>query len=136
MLIVELCTHNFQMRKPQSSSIALRPETKPCFPSVCRVICLCAQFEAVLQHGLRKNRGLALTAAALKQAAGFSSKAEAGTVLSWLCVWLYGLLNSGLKVKIGGSYLILASSVYPGKWRPEEDNLATAGGSRCVSGEH
>ncbi|KAM7371087.1 hypothetical protein PAMP_010583 [Pampus punctatissimus] len=43
-----------------------------------RVICLCAQFEAVLQHGLKKSRGLALTAAALKQAAGFSSKAEAG----------------------------------------------------------
>ncbi|XP_077359194.1 sorting nexin-29 isoform X2 [Festucalex cinctus] len=42
-----------------------------------RVICLCAQFEAVLQHGLRKSRGLALTAAALKQAAGLSSKAEA-----------------------------------------------------------
>uniref|UniRef100_A0A3Q2Y3Y1 Sorting nexin 29 n=1 Tax=Hippocampus comes TaxID=109280 RepID=A0A3Q2Y3Y1_HIPCM len=41
-----------------------------------RVICLCAQFEAVLQHGLRKSRGLALTAAALKQAAGFSSKVE------------------------------------------------------------
>lgn len=45
----------------------------------CRVICLCAQFEAVLQHGLKKSRGLALTAAALKQAAGFSSKTEAGT---------------------------------------------------------
>lgn len=43
------------------------------------MICLCAQFEAVLQHGLRKSRGLALTAAALKQAAGFSSKTEAGT---------------------------------------------------------
>uniref|UniRef100_A0A3B3WSB0 Sorting nexin 29 n=1 Tax=Poecilia mexicana TaxID=48701 RepID=A0A3B3WSB0_9TELE len=43
-----------------------------------RVICLCAQFEAVLQHGLRKSKGLALTAAALKQAAGFSSKTEAG----------------------------------------------------------
>ncbi|XP_055789130.1 sorting nexin-29-like isoform X2 [Salvelinus fontinalis] len=43
-----------------------------------RVICLCAQFEAVLQHGLRKNRGLALTAAAIKQAAGFTSKTEAG----------------------------------------------------------
>ncbi|KAL2078175.1 hypothetical protein ACEWY4_025860 [Coilia grayii] len=41
-----------------------------------RVICLCAQFEAVLQHGLRKSRGLALTAAAIKQAAGFTSKAE------------------------------------------------------------
>ncbi|XP_061912200.1 sorting nexin-29 [Entelurus aequoreus] len=41
-----------------------------------RVICLCAQLEAVLQHGLRKSRGLALTAAAIKQAAGFSSKAE------------------------------------------------------------
>ncbi|XP_049320867.1 sorting nexin-29 [Astyanax mexicanus] len=42
-----------------------------------RVICLCAQFEAVFQHGLRKSRGLALTAAAIKQAAGFTSKAEA-----------------------------------------------------------
>ncbi|XP_057681536.1 sorting nexin-29 isoform X2 [Corythoichthys intestinalis] len=42
-----------------------------------RVICLCAQFEAVLQHGLRKSSGLALTAAALKQVAGFSSKTEA-----------------------------------------------------------
>uniref|UniRef100_A0AAY4ASI4 Sorting nexin 29 n=1 Tax=Denticeps clupeoides TaxID=299321 RepID=A0AAY4ASI4_9TELE len=42
-----------------------------------RVICLCAQFEVVLQHGLRKTRGLALTAAALKHAAGLSSKAEA-----------------------------------------------------------
>uniref|UniRef100_A0A672GLD3 Sorting nexin 29 n=1 Tax=Salarias fasciatus TaxID=181472 RepID=A0A672GLD3_SALFA len=49
-----------------------------------RVICLCAQFEAVLQHGLRKSRGLALTAAALKQAAGFSSKSEAG-----LTFWFY-----------------------------------------------
>uniref|UniRef100_A0A8C4F1X8 Sorting nexin 29 n=1 Tax=Dicentrarchus labrax TaxID=13489 RepID=A0A8C4F1X8_DICLA len=49
-----------------------------------RVICLCAQFEAVLQHGLRKNRGLALTAAALKQAAGFSSKTEAE-----LTFWFY-----------------------------------------------
>ncbi|XP_064886466.1 sorting nexin-29 isoform X9 [Columba livia] len=41
-----------------------------------RVTCLCAQFEAVLQHGLRRSRGLALTAAAIKQAAGFSSKTE------------------------------------------------------------
>ncbi|KAM4525955.1 sorting nexin-29 isoform 2-T2 [Fundulus diaphanus] len=49
-----------------------------------RVICLCAQFEAVLQHGLRKSKGLALTAAALKQAAGFSSKTEAE-----LTFWLY-----------------------------------------------
>ncbi|XP_044193249.1 sorting nexin-29 [Thunnus albacares] len=49
-----------------------------------RVICLCAQFEAVLQHGLRKSRGLALTAAALKQAAGFSSKVEAE-----LTFWFY-----------------------------------------------
>ncbi|KAM4525106.1 sorting nexin-29 isoform 1-T2 [Odontesthes bonariensis] len=49
-----------------------------------RVICLCAQFEAVLQHGLRKSRGLALTAAALKHAAGFSSKAEAE-----LTFWFY-----------------------------------------------
>ncbi|KAM7381985.1 hypothetical protein PAMA_012719 [Pampus argenteus] len=49
-----------------------------------RVICLCAQFEAVLQHGLKKSRGLALTAAALKQAAGFSSKAEAE-----LTFWFY-----------------------------------------------
>ncbi|MBN3303852.1 SNX29 protein, partial [Amia calva] len=49
-----------------------------------RVICLCAQFEAVLQHGLRRSRGLALTAAALKQAAGFTSKAEAE-----LSFWFY-----------------------------------------------
>lgn len=49
-----------------------------------RVICLCAQFEAVLQHGLKKSRGLALTAAALKQAAGFSSKTEAE-----LTFWFY-----------------------------------------------
>ncbi|XP_008295904.1 sorting nexin-29 [Stegastes partitus] len=49
-----------------------------------RVICLCAQFEAVLQHGLRKSRGLALTAAALKQVAGFSSKTEAE-----LTFWFY-----------------------------------------------
>uniref|UniRef100_A0A670JS31 Sorting nexin 29 n=1 Tax=Podarcis muralis TaxID=64176 RepID=A0A670JS31_PODMU len=41
-----------------------------------RVTCLCAQFESVLQHGLKRTRGLALTAAAIKQAAGFSSKAE------------------------------------------------------------
>ncbi|XP_061455542.1 sorting nexin-29 isoform X2 [Rhineura floridana] len=41
-----------------------------------RVTCLCAQFESVLQHGLRRTRGLALTAAAIKQAAGFSSKTE------------------------------------------------------------
>lgn len=45
-----------------------------------RVTCLCAQFEAVLQHGLKRSRGLALTAAAIKQAAGFSSKTETGTV--------------------------------------------------------
>ncbi|GAB1300010.1 Sorting nexin-29 [Apodemus speciosus] len=32
-----------------------------------RVTCLCAQFEAVLQHGMKRSRGLALTAAALKQ---------------------------------------------------------------------
>ncbi|XP_033840575.1 sorting nexin-29 [Periophthalmus magnuspinnatus] len=50
-----------------------------------RVICLCAQFEAVLQHGLRKSRGLALTAAALKQAAGFSSKTE-GDLTFWFYV--------------------------------------------------
>ncbi|KAM4623538.1 sorting nexin-29 [Polymixia lowei] len=49
-----------------------------------RVICLCAQFEAVLQHGLRKSKGLALTAAALKQAAGFTSKTEAE-----LTFWFY-----------------------------------------------
>lgn len=47
-------------------------------PPLLRVICLCAQFEAVLQHGLKKSRGLALTAAALKQAAGLSSKNEGG----------------------------------------------------------
>ncbi|XP_030630969.1 sorting nexin-29, partial [Chanos chanos] len=49
-----------------------------------RVICLCAQFEAVLQHGLRKSRGLALTAAAIKQAAGFTSKTE-----TELTFWFY-----------------------------------------------
>ncbi|XP_015731924.1 sorting nexin-29 isoform X3 [Coturnix japonica] len=49
-----------------------------------RVTCLCAQFEAVLQHGLRRSRGLALTAAALKQAAGFSSKTETEPVF-----WYY-----------------------------------------------
>uniref|UniRef100_A0A3Q3BHB8 Sorting nexin 29 n=1 Tax=Haplochromis burtoni TaxID=8153 RepID=A0A3Q3BHB8_HAPBU len=54
-----------------------------------RVICLCAQFEAVLQHGLRKSRGLALTAAALKQAAGFSSKTETGTPGSRTAVKLW-----------------------------------------------
>uniref|UniRef100_A0A8B9YUT3 Sorting nexin 29 n=1 Tax=Bos mutus grunniens TaxID=30521 RepID=A0A8B9YUT3_BOSMU len=43
-----------------------------------RVTCLCAQFEAVLQHGLKRSRGLALTAA-IKQAAGFASKTETGT---------------------------------------------------------
>ncbi|KAL6060169.1 hypothetical protein STEG23_004058, partial [Scotinomys teguina] len=41
-----------------------------------RVTCLCAQFEAVLQHGMKRSRGLALTAAAIKQAAGFASKTE------------------------------------------------------------
>ncbi|XP_032896193.1 sorting nexin-29 [Amblyraja radiata] len=41
-----------------------------------RVICLCAQFETVLQHGLRRSKGLALTAAAFKQAAGFANKTE------------------------------------------------------------
>ncbi|XP_039644143.1 sorting nexin-29 isoform X2 [Perca fluviatilis] len=50
-----------------------------------RVICLCAQFEVVLQHGLRKSRGLALTAAALKQAAGFSTKTE-GEFTFWFYV--------------------------------------------------
>lgn len=49
----------------------------PCFS--CRVTCLCAQFEAVLQHGMKRSRGLALTAAAIKQAAGFASKTETGT---------------------------------------------------------
>ncbi|XP_063170904.1 sorting nexin-29 [Candoia aspera] len=41
-----------------------------------RVTCLCAQFESVLQHGLKRTRGLALTAAAIKQVTGFSSKTE------------------------------------------------------------
>uniref|UniRef100_A0A8C8E0R4 Sorting nexin 29 n=1 Tax=Oryzias sinensis TaxID=183150 RepID=A0A8C8E0R4_9TELE len=50
-----------------------------------RVICLCAQLEAVLQHGLRKSRGLALTAAALKQAAGFSSRTD-GELTFWFYV--------------------------------------------------
>ncbi|XP_058851843.1 sorting nexin-29 isoform X2 [Acipenser ruthenus] len=49
-----------------------------------RVICLCAQFEAVLLHGLRRSRGLALTAAAIKQVTGFSNKTE--TELSF---WFY-----------------------------------------------
>ncbi|XP_051959424.1 sorting nexin-29 [Xyrauchen texanus] len=49
-----------------------------------RIICLCAQFETVLQHGLRKSRGLALTAAAIKQAAGLGSKTEAE-----LTFWFY-----------------------------------------------
>uniref|UniRef100_A0A4W3HXR4 Sorting nexin 29 n=1 Tax=Callorhinchus milii TaxID=7868 RepID=A0A4W3HXR4_CALMI len=49
-----------------------------------RVICLCAQFETVLQHGLRRSRGLALTAAAIKQAAGFASKTETDPVF-----WYY-----------------------------------------------
>uniref|UniRef100_A0A3B3BNZ9 Sorting nexin 29 n=1 Tax=Oryzias melastigma TaxID=30732 RepID=A0A3B3BNZ9_ORYME len=52
-----------------------------------RVICLCAQFEAVLQHGLKKSRGLALTAAAIKQAAGFSSRTEGGG--AELTFWFY-----------------------------------------------
>ncbi|XP_058012903.1 sorting nexin-29 isoform X2 [Ahaetulla prasina] len=41
-----------------------------------RVTCLCAQFESVLQHGLKRTRGLALTAAAIKQVTGFSTKTE------------------------------------------------------------
>ncbi|XP_054851500.1 sorting nexin-29 isoform X2 [Eublepharis macularius] len=49
-----------------------------------RVTCLCAQFESVLQHGLKRTRGLALTAAAIKQAAGFSSKMEMDPVF-----WYY-----------------------------------------------
>uniref|UniRef100_A0A8V0ZDI9 Sorting nexin 29 n=1 Tax=Gallus gallus TaxID=9031 RepID=A0A8V0ZDI9_CHICK len=49
-----------------------------------RVTCLCAQFEAVLQHGLRRSRGLALTAAAIKQAAGFSSKTETVSLRNFL----------------------------------------------------
>ncbi|XP_074052550.1 sorting nexin-29 isoform X4 [Macrotis lagotis] len=49
-----------------------------------RVTCLCAQFESVLQHGLKRSRGLALTAAAIKQAAGFSSKTETEPVF-----WYY-----------------------------------------------
>ncbi|XP_048465460.1 sorting nexin-29 isoform X2 [Rhincodon typus] len=49
-----------------------------------RVICLCAQFETVLQHGLRRSRGLALTAAAIKQAAGFANKTETDPVF-----WYY-----------------------------------------------
>ncbi|XP_032826315.1 sorting nexin-29 isoform X3 [Petromyzon marinus] len=47
------------------------------FDSDSRVTCLCAQFEAVLQHGLRRgSRGLALTAAALKQVTGMGGKIE------------------------------------------------------------
>lgn len=74
--------------------------TSHCFS--CRVTCLCAQFEAVLQHGLKRSRGLALTAAAIKQAAGFSSKTETGTVrpdaaqrtLSFLLLSFYVLVVS------------------------------------------
>lgn len=66
-----------------------------------RVICLCAQFEAVLQHGLRKSKGLALTAAALKQAAGFSSKTEAGNRRVF-CMCFF--LNHGLEIK--GAFMI------------------------------
>ncbi|XP_069761906.1 sorting nexin-29 isoform X2 [Narcine bancroftii] len=49
-----------------------------------RVICLCAQFETVLQYGLRRSKGLALTAAAIKQAAGFANKTETEPVF-----WYY-----------------------------------------------
>ncbi|XP_028353821.1 sorting nexin-29-like [Physeter macrocephalus] len=52
--------------------------------TVFMVTCLCAQFEAVLQHGVKRSRGLALTAAAIKQAAGFSSKTETEPVF-----WFY-----------------------------------------------
>lgn len=75
---------------------------------LCRVICLCAQFEAVLQHGLRKSRGLALTAAALKQAAGFSSKTEGGTTLNRLLSPF--LPSHTFKVESQGDDLTLASS--------------------------
>lgn len=79
------------------------------FSVLCRVICLCAQFEAVLQHGLKKSRGLALTAAALKQAAGFSSKTEGGTVLNGLvCQILSGLT---FEVESQGNNLALSSSL-------------------------
>ncbi|KAM3826610.1 sorting nexin-29 isoform 1-T1 [Vipera latastei] len=49
-----------------------------------RVTCLCAQFESVLQHGLKRTRGLALTAAAIKQVTGFSSKTEMESIF-----WYY-----------------------------------------------
>uniref|UniRef100_A0A2I2YTC9 Sorting nexin 29 n=1 Tax=Gorilla gorilla gorilla TaxID=9595 RepID=A0A2I2YTC9_GORGO len=52
-----------------------------------RVTCLCAQFEAVLQHGLKRSRGLALTAAAIKQAAGFASKTETDGASLCCPVW-------------------------------------------------
>lgn len=70
-----------------SQHCALNKLSFPPSFGVCRVICLCAQFEAVLQHGLRKSRGLALTAAAIKHAAGFSSKTEAGTVTNSIKQW-------------------------------------------------
>ncbi|XP_032086909.1 sorting nexin-29 [Thamnophis elegans] len=49
-----------------------------------RVTCLCAQFESVLQHGLKRTRGLALTAAAIKQVTGFSTKTEMESIF-----WYY-----------------------------------------------
>uniref|UniRef100_A0A8C1J7D7 Sorting nexin 29 n=1 Tax=Cyprinus carpio TaxID=7962 RepID=A0A8C1J7D7_CYPCA len=70
--LVDLCQIRFGGRKEIASD------------SDSRFICLCAQFEAVLQHGLRKSRGLALTAAAIKHAAGFTSKTEAE-----LTFWFY-----------------------------------------------
>lgn len=76
---------------PGHSLVGVQWPARPSCPP-CRVICLCAQFEVVLQHGLRKSRGLALTAAALKQAAGFSSKTDGGTT-AWhtFCTLLFSL---------------------------------------------
>lgn len=79
----------------------------------CRVICLCAQFEAVLQHGLRKSRGLALTAAALKQAAGFSSKTESGTCLPGCEGTVMCLLNCRCEVEKQSRNLTVAFETPP-----------------------
>lgn len=107
----------------------------PCL-CLCRVICLCAQFEAVLQHGLRKSRGLALTAAALKQVAGFSSKTEAGTMVNWMFVSLYGETRSVSRRSKVEKDLKLGSNLYFGKERLRKGiTLPQAALARCF-GSH
>nr|XP_030739847.1 sorting nexin-29 isoform X4 [Globicephala melas] len=64
-----------------------------------RVTCLCAQFEAVLQHGLKRSRGLALTAAAIKQAAGFSSKTETAGKAIIVRDWWGPVARAGAEIR-------------------------------------